>query len=266
MFMEVKKMAKIFSRYFRLNLACQFEYRISFLVNILGMILSNVSFIFFWWLAFDVAGYNVAGNSFKDVMFLWAVTSSGFGISHILFSNIHQLSCLIMTGELDTYLLQPIPVLFNVMVSGTLVTAYGDLLYGIVLLAIVWGFRARVWLIFILAVIISALVITSVNIIAHTLTFYLGNSSMITGKALDFIITFSVYPEGIFKGSIKTVMFSILPAAFVSHLPLRLVNDFNLRTLFIWLLASLFYFVLSCFFFTRGVKKYESGNLIVTRM
>lgn len=199
-------------------------------------------------------------------MFLWAVTSSGFGISHILFSNIHQLSCLIMTGELDTYLLQPIPVLFNVMVSGTLVTAYGDLLYGIVLLAIVWGFRARVWLIFILAVIISALVITSVNIIAHTLTFYLGNSSMITGKALDFIITFSVYPEGIFKGSIKTVMFSILPAAFVSHLPLRLVNDFNLRTLFIWLLASLFYFVLSCFFFTRGVKKYESGNLIVTRM
>lgn len=259
-------MVKIFNRYFRLNLACQFEYRTSFLVNILGMILSNVSFIFFWWLAFNTAGHSVVGNSFKDVMFLWAVTSSGFGISHILFSNIHQLSRLIMTGELDTYLLQPIPVLFNVMVSGTLVTAYGDLLYGIVLLAIVWGFGARVWLIFILAVIISALVITSVNIIAHTLTFYLGNSSMITGRALDFIITFSVYPEGIFKGSIRTVMFSILPAAFVSHLPLRLVNDFNLRTLLIWLLASLFYFVLSCLFFTRGVKKYESGNLIVTRM
>ena len=266
MFMEVKKILKVFSRYFRLNLASQFEYRTSFLVNVLGMILSNVSFIFFWWLAFDVAGDQVAGNSFEDVMFLWAVTSSGFGISHILFSNIHQLSRLIMTGELDTYLLQPIPVLFNIMVSGTLVTAYGDFFYGIILLAIVWGFSAKVWFIFILAVIVSALVITAVNIIAHSLTFYLGNSNMITGKALEFIVTFSVYPEGIFKGFIRTVMFSILPAAFVAHLPLRLVNDFDLRTLFIWLLASVFYFMLSCFFFKQGIKKYESGNLIVTRM
>lgn len=264
--MEVKKIIKVFSRYFRLNLASQFEYRTSFLVNVLGMILSNVSFIFFWRLAFDVSGDHVSGNSFDDVMFLWAVTSSGFGISHILFFNIHQLSHLIMTGELDTYLLQPIPVLFNVMVSSTLVTAYGDFFYGIILFAIVWGFSAKAWLIFVLAVIISALVITAVNIIAHTLTFYLGNSSMITGKALEFIVTFSVYPEGIFKGLIRTVIFSVLPAAFVSHLPLRLLNDFDLKTLFIWLLASLLYFILSCIFFKRGIKKYESGNLIITRM
>ncbi|MEX1375864.1 MAG: ABC-2 family transporter protein [Eubacteriales bacterium] len=266
MFTEAKKILKLFSRYFRLNLASQMEYRTSFFVQIFGMVLNNASFIFFWYLAFEATGSQIAGYTFKDVMFLWAVASSAFGISHILFYNVHRISQIIITGELDTYLLQPVAVLPNVLGASTQVSAWGDLLYGIVLLAVVWGFTPSVWGIFFLAIVLGGLLLTAVNISAHTLTFYIGNASMITGAIFEFMLTFSIYPEGIFQGFIRLVIFSILPAAFITHIPLRLVKNFSISTLAILIgFVSIFLF-LSISFFNRGLKKYESGNLIVTRL
>lgn len=119
MLTEAKKIIKLFSRYFRLNLASQMEYRLSFFVQVFGMVLNNASFIFFWWIAFDITGNSIAGYTMKDVMFIWAVASSSFGITHVLFYNVSAISRLIITGELDTYLLQPVPVLANLLGAST---------------------------------------------------------------------------------------------------------------------------------------------------
>jgi ABC-2 type transport system permease protein len=64
--------------------------------------------------AFSQVGGRIGGYDFKDVMFIWAVTSSAFGVSHVLFANANQLTRLIVTGELDTFLLQPCNLLVNV--------------------------------------------------------------------------------------------------------------------------------------------------------
>lgn len=266
MFTEAKKILKLFSRYFRLNLASQMEYRASFFVQIFGMVLNNASFIFFWWIAFDITGDYIAGYTFKDVMFIWAVTSSAFGLAHILFYNVHKISNLIITGELDTYLLQPVAVLPNILGAATSVSAWGDVLYGVVLLSIVWGFAPNVWAIFLLATLLGALIMTALNVLAHTLTFYLGNASIITSSVFEFMITFSIYPEGMFQGFIRVIIFSILPAAFITHIPLRLINDFNIGTFAIWIGFTIVFLTLSCVFFYRGLRKYESGNLIITRL
>ena len=266
MFMEVKKIIKLFGRYFKLNLASQMEYRTSFIVQVFGMVLNNASFIFFWWLAFGVTGNYIAGYTFKDVMFIWAVSSSAFGLGHILFYNVHRISQLIITGELDTYLLQPVPVLPNILGASTQVSAWGDFFYGIILLAIVWGFSLRLWLIFALAVVLGGLIYTAINIIAHTLTFYLGNANMITGSVFEFMINFSIYPEGIFKGLIRLLIYSLLPAAFITHIPLKLVKSFNIGTFGIWIGFTIVFLTVAFLFFNRGLKKYESGNLIITRM
>ncbi|MBN2878003.1 MAG: ABC-2 family transporter protein [Clostridia bacterium] len=266
MYTEAKKILRLFTRYFKLNLSSQMEYRASFLVQVFGMAINNATFIFFWWLAFGVAGEYIAGYTFKDIMFLWAVTSSAFGLAHILFYNVHRISNLIITGELDTFLLQPVPVLPNILGAGTSVSAWGDLVYGVVLLAIVWGLSAKVWIIFVLAVMLGAVIFTCVNILAHTLTFYIGNAEMIASTVFEFMISFSIYPDKIFSGIVRILIYSLLPAAFISHIPLRLVKDFNIGTLAIWLAFAIGFLVLSFVFFYRGLRKYESGNLIVTRM
>lgn len=266
MLMEAKKIIKLYKRYFKLNLSSQMEYRASFFVQVFGMILNNASFIFFWWIAFDITGNNIAGYKMKDVMFIWAVASSAFGLVHILFYNVNRISSLIITGELDTYLLQPIPVLANILGASTQVSAWGDFVYGWVILFVFWGININALLIFVLAIFLGGMVMTGMIIMAHTITFYIGNAQMIVSASTNFMINFSIYPEGIFRGFIRLIIYSILPAAFITHIPLRLVNDFSITTLIIWIIIAIFYFMLSCWFFTRGLKKYESGNLIITRM
>jgi ABC-2 type transport system permease protein len=108
------------------------EYRVSFLVQSFGMILNNAAFIFFWWILFNNVS-SIGGYSFKDEMMLWAITSSSFGLCFISFGNVTQITRMILNGELDTYLLQPKDPLTNIVCSRTVVSAWGDFLYGIIL-------------------------------------------------------------------------------------------------------------------------------------
>ena len=262
----MKRHLKIALLYFKVNLASAMEYRASFITQAFGMALSNATFVFFWWVAFSRVGGRIGGYDFKDVMFIWALCSSAFGLSHVLFANVSHLTRLIVTGELDTFMLQPCNLLVNVCCARTSLSAYGDLLYGVVLLALTQGGDGSAWLFFALAVPIGALLITAVGLTAHSLTFVLGDASIAGGLSVEFIINFCIYPEGIYQKFVRGLMYSVLPAAFIVHIPLRLARGFSLEWLAIWLLAAAAYCAFAVWVFYRGLKKYESGNLIITRL
>ena len=260
------KIFKLIGLYFKVNLASAMEYRGSFLLQAFGMALSNGSFVFFWWIAFEQIGGHIGGYDFKDVMFIWALTSSAFGASNILFANMNSLTRLIVTGELDTFLLQPKDVLVSLLCARTSLSAWGDLVYGFVLMILTQGADQMAWLMFLGGIIIGGLLMTAVSVTAHTFTFYFGDASLIGGMALEFIINFCIYPEGIYRGFIRVLMLSLIPASFIVHVPLKLARNFNVMWLLIMLGASIIYCALAYWFFYRGLKKYESGNLIITRM
>ena len=262
----IKKHLRIMGCYFRLNLASALEYRASFLMQSFGMALSNASFIFFWWVAFSQIGGRIAGYSFEDVMFIWAVASSSFGLSYVLFSNVSRLTQLIVTGELDTFLLQPCNVLLNVACARTTLSAYGDLLYGLVLMGIMHSGNGAAWLAFSVAVPAGALVFTAISLCAHTCSFYFGDASSIAGMATEFSINFSIYPEKIYAPAVRAIMYSVLPIALVAHLPLRLTYTFSPWIALLGACGAVLYCVLAARFFFRGLRRYESGNAIVTRM
>jgi len=265
MFREVKKHIRLIGRYFMFNLSALVEYRSSFLIQVFGMALNNAAFVFFWWALFDKIGMDIAGYGFSDVMFLWAVTSTAYGVANIFFCNARRISQLVMTGELDTYLLQPKNPLINAISARMSASAWGDFGYGIVLLAIM-GVSAKTWGIFALASITGALLMTAIIVTGHSLTLYFGNMEAVGNMMWEFSITFSIYPEGIFKGAVKTLIMTVVPIGFISQVPMRLVQSFRWGTLALLLGVTLAYCVFAFFLFMRGLKRYESGNLIVTRM
>ncbi|NLG25474.1 MAG: hypothetical protein GX558_08970 [Clostridiales bacterium] len=262
----MKKHLKIALRYFKVNLMASMEYRASFLSQALGMALSNGTFVFFWWVAFEQIGGRIGGYDFRDVMFIWALCSSAFGLAHVLFANATRLSRLIVTGELDIYLLHPCNLLLNVVCSATSLTAYGDLLYGFVLLALTQGGDPAAWGMFLAGLPVGALLIAALGLSVNTLTFYLGDASLAAGLSVEFLINFSIYPIDIYHAAIKALMYSLIPAAFIVHLPLGLARGFDPVTLAIWLAASAAYCAFAVWFFHRGLRRYESGNLIGARM
>ncbi len=265
MLMEVKKSLKLIGYYLKFNLSSTMEYRGSFLMQIFGMMINNSSFIFFWWILFDNVGA-IGGYGFKEVMALWALVSTGFGITLILFGNLNQLTKIIINGELDVYLLQPRDVLINVLCSRTMISAWGDALYGIILFIIIQGFSPKSFLLFLLFSITAALIFSSVLVAFHALTFYTGSSEAITGLVMEFLITFSTYPEGIFHGGIKIILYSVLPVAFIGYIPVKLLSDFDLQLFIILLAVAGLWLIIAYSFFYKGLKRYESGNLITNRL
>lgn len=262
----MKKHLKIMACYFRLNLSSALEYRSSFLIQTLGMALNNSAFIFFWWVAFGQLGQEIAGYSFQDVMFIWAGTSAAFGFSDIVFGNTRSLSRLIITGELDTFLLQPCNTLVNVIFAKTNLSAYGDLLYGFILMGLMHGTNGVAWGWFLVVMVVGGLLMCAVTLSAHVLTFYFGDASLIGSMVSEFLVNFSIYPETIYGPVMRAIMYSIIPAGFIVHVPMRLTHGFRLDLVVLLAAASALYCSFAAWFFYRGLRRYESGNLIVTRL
>lgn len=262
----MKKHLKIIACYFRLNLASALEYRASFLTQAFGMALSNSTFIFFWWIAFQQIGGSIAGYSFQDELFIWAVTSSAFGLGSILFANTSSITKLVVSGELDTFLLQPCNVLVNVLCARTSLSAYGDLIYGFILMGIVFGGNIIAWLWFVIGTVVGALLFTAITLTAHTLSFYWGDANMIGQLAQEFAINFSIYPDKIYGPAVRALMFSVIPIGLAVHIPLRLFRDFSPVIAAAAAAGTALYGIFACWFFLRGLRRYESGNAIVTRL
>lgn len=263
---RTRSILSLIGLYFKVNLASAMEYRSAFFLQAFGMAISNGTFVFFWWIAFSQIGGRIGGYDFRDVMFIWAVTSSAFGLANILFANMNQITRLIVTGELDTFLLQPKNILISVLCARTTLSAWGDLIYGLVLMALTQGKDLPVWLLFLCGMMIGSLLMTAIAVTAHTLTFYFGDASLIGGMALEFVVNFCIYPKGIYAGAIQVLMATLIPATFIVHIPLQLARHFDGWLFLILLLAAGLYCTLAGLFFYRGLRHYESGNLIVTRL
>lgn len=107
---------------------------------------------------------------------------------------------------------------------------------------------------------------SSVLITIHSLSFYTGNTEGLAQLVTEFLISFSIYPEGIFKGGIKYILYTIIPAGFMVYIPAKVFNDFNIARIFAVLAAALIWMCIAYMMFYRGLKKYESGNLILNKL
>jgi ABC-2 type transport system permease protein len=251
---------RLFRESFAANLSAAMEYRANFLLQVFGMMLNNASFIVFWSILFDKTG-SLSGYAFDDVMFLWALTSSAFGLAHVLCGNVRGLSEIVKSGDLDVYLLQPKDVLFNVLTSKTVVSGWGDFLYGYAVLA----FLAKGpldWLLFSGYVITGAVLMASVFTMAESLVFFTGSGRGITDAVTEFILCFSLYPEKVFPLGMRWIFYSVIPSGFIVFLPLRSFRAMDFRLLGWIALAAAAYAALTGLLFRTGLRRYESGNRI----
>jgi ABC-2 type transport system permease protein len=265
MLMEVKKSLKLILCYIKFNLSSIMEYRISFITQCIGMMLNNSAFIFFWWILFNNVE-NIGGYSFKDEMAIFALMSSGFGLCYIVFGNVGSITRMIMNGELDSYLLQPKDPLVNILCSKTAASAWGDFLYGIITFILFNSFEIRSILMFLLFCITSALLIASVLVTAHSLSFYAGNVEGFAQLIMEFLITFGTYPEGIFSNGMRVILYAVIPVGFMIFVPIEIIKGISPVMLLGVFAVALVWIVIAYAMFYKGLKKYESGNLIISKL
>lgn len=243
------------------NLQAAMEYRMAFWVQIVTMALNDTLWLFFWWSFFRQFPL-VHGWQNTDIVVLWSVTACGFGIGAALFGNTHNLASLIMRGTLDAYLGMPRSVLLHVCIAVADPAAWGDILFGIGAFAIL--LRPDVWhfALFLLLSLCVCCIFTSFMIIMGSLSFFLGNTEGLSQQMFGALVSFSTYPLDIFNGAVRILLFTIIPAGFISYIPLQLLHQFTWPLLAALIGFSLLFVGIAIGLFQLGLRRYESGNLL----
>ncbi|MGE5673578.1 MAG: ABC transporter permease [Mycobacterium leprae] len=250
--------------YVRASLAATLEYRGSLVSQVLGMFVNDILWVAFWVLYFSKFPV-LKGWTLEDVIVLWATFGVSAGLAMGLTSNALRLPALIFQGQLDYYLALPKDVLLHVLVSRISVLNLGDILFGPILLLVMVKVTVVKVLIFLTASVLGAIVMLSFFILTGSLTFYLGNSETLSGQFNNALIHFATYPTPVFDTSIKVLLFTLLPAGFITTMPVELVREFHWLTFVELLGAAVGFLLLAIAAFRQGLRRYESGNLMAMR-
>ncbi|HPT82553.1 MAG TPA: ABC-2 family transporter protein [Limnochordia bacterium] len=262
MFTEAKRVLKFFFQYFSANLQSAMEYRGAFFSQVVFMFLNNLMLLFFWWVFFtQVEALN--GWLFEHVLLLYAVASGAYACQALFFGGSFSLSRAVSEGRLDFYLALPKPVLLHVLISRSSASAWGDLCFSLVIFVLTAAPTPGQLLGFLLLIFTGGVVTTSFAVLAHSLSFWLGQSAQLADQLTEALLTFSLYPEGIFSAATRVVLYTLIPAGFVSYLPVRILQDFTGIHVGLLLLFALGLLLTARTVFYRGLRRYESGNLVV---
>ena len=264
MLMEVKNQIKVIFLSVKYNIMKQMINKVTFLTNIFFMILNNASFIIQWIILFCIRD-NIGGYTLKEVILLWGLASSIFGLAQIFFYKAFELSDLIINGKLDVFLVQPKNVFLSAITSETSISAIGDFLYGYICL-IIYGISIKKLLLFTIFAITGCIIMTSFTSILGSLSFWIVKGDILADALTNTMINFATYPGTIFKGFIKIILYTIVPVGAANYLAVETILNFDILK-FVYIIGFTIVIVSIAFLvFYKGLKRYSSSNLMSSRI
>lgn len=264
MLTAVKNQLKVTVLSIKYGLMREMLNKTTFVTNILFMILNNATMIIQWIVLYSLKD-NIGGYSFKEIILLWGLASGTYGVAHFCFEQAFNLSEIIYNGKLDSYLVQPKNVLISAITSQVHVSALGDIIYAYIMLFI-YGITIKSFLLFTLFCICGGLITVSLIIIFSSLSFWFNRTDFLVDTVNRLMLNFATYPDGIFKGLSKIILYTIIPVGFANYLPVKVISNFNPLITITITLVTLFLITIAFLVFYKGLKRYSSSNLMIARI
>jgi ABC-2 type transport system permease protein len=245
------------------NLKANLALRGAFVVQVIFMVLNNLTFFVFWWVLMRRVPV-LRGWHLDDVELLFGVVAAAFGLTVSLAGGVRSLGRFIDHGDLDTLLTQPKAVLVHALGLRSQPSGFGDLLSGLALIG--WSGRLswQTWPLVAGVIVASTVVVIASGIVFFSLAFWLGRVETVARQLWELLITFSLYPEPLFGGSLRFVLYTVLPAGFVGYVPVRLVHDPSWVEAGVLASAAGVYLTAAVLIFHRGLRRYTSGSRFTT--
>lgn len=283
MLTAVKNQVRVCLLSVKYNIMREMVNPVTFVTNILFMMLNNATILVQWFILFRLRG-EIGGYTMKDVMLLWGLTASSFGLSKVLFARVFSLPELIISGKLDSYLVQPKNVCLSVLTSATSTASIGDFLYGLVLMAFS-GFSVGRLVLFLLFTVTGTVIFVAFTLLLGSLSFWFVRAEMAGGQMVSGMISFMTYPDGIFRGISRFLLYFLIPVGMAVWQPVHIMAALNgageiwpgagetgqgLQSGLIAILTVAGYaaalMAIAVFVFYRGLRRYSSSSLMEARM
>jgi ABC-2 type transport system permease protein len=247
-----------------MNLKAAVSLRGAFLLQTVMMFVNNLLYFTLWWVLFrrfdQIGGWRMA-----DMLLLYGLVASSFGLAVVAGGGVRELGRVILDGGLDSYLTQPKDALISVVTSRLWASGFGDLVSGVALIALSGKVTLATAPLAVISVLSGALVFVSTGVIFQAAVFWLGDVASLARQVWEYLIAFSTQPESIYGGSLRLLVFTLMPAGFTGFLPARLVRIPSWEALFGTVCGAIAFALLAALVFRAGLRRYSSGNQVLMR-
>jgi len=241
------------------NLKSALALRGSFFLQVTFMALNNLTYFVFWWVLFTRVP-TLRGYGLREVYAMFGVSAAGFGLVYAVVGGVRHLGRFIDEGELDPLLVQPKPTLLYAVGSRSQPSGWGDFLSGLVFLGLSGYVRPGNLPLVLLALVCSAATFLGAGIAFFSLAFWLRKTDMLSRQLWELLIAFSLYPEPLFGGALRFLLFTALPVGFISYLPVRVLRYHSPLDVLAMVLGAAAVLVIGAWLFGRGLRRYSSGS------
>jgi ABC-2 type transport system permease protein len=242
------------------SLRSALEYRASFALQSVFMLLNNVVYLSFWGIFFRRFS-RVAGWSLQDQVLMYGIVATGFGLAAVLAGGTMELAGVIAAGGLDSWLLRSPPVLVQAALSRMRISGFGDLATGPVLLLATGVHDPARLAAFAFGAVIAGVVFASFWTLVSSSAFWLGRADDVASQSTNVLITLAIYPEKLFGPIARGVLFVIVPAGLVSWLPASLVHSWSWGRAAALVAGVTVFAGFTLLAWTAGLRRYEGGSL-----
>jgi viologen exporter family transport system permease protein len=245
------------------NVKATLALRGAFVIQVVFMVLNNLTFFVFWWALLQHVT-TLRGWRLADIQMLFGIVAAAFGLAVTVAGGVRHVGRFIEDGDLDTLLTQPKSVLVHALGLRSQPSGVGDLISGLIFIA--WSAQVtwRTTPIVAVVIVASALILVACGVVFFSLAFWLGRIETVATQLWELLVTFSLYPEPLFGGALRLVLFTALPAGFVGYLPVRIVHEASFANVALLVVAATAYMALASLIFDRGLRRYASGSRFTT--
>ncbi|WP_019636787.1 ABC transporter permease [Paenibacillus fonticola] len=261
-----RRILYLYWRLFSQQLKAMMEYSADFYIMIGAAVMTQVTGFLFLWVIFSRIP-DIQGWQFWEVAFMYAAIYVSEGVGSLFFEGTWRMLRLVNLGELDRYLVRPVPVVLQIFCTGIGMNGLGNIIIGgtIIIMSlshihIVWSLQT-VGMAIILFV--SAMIIrVAINLAANCSAFWIRNS----GNAFPIMIhnlgEFAKYPITIFSLGLQLFISIVVPFAFVSFVPAAAMFGKESWSYLGWFspLVAVYCCGVALLLLRIGLRRYESAG------
>lgn len=221
-----------FQLYFRLiqiSVLARMQYRINFIVGILGLIVWNV--VNLGLIGVMVTQFTSLNDwTLWELVFLYSLWVLGHSLYSVFFSHTRQLEEYLLEGTFDQFLLRPASPLIQLLGRELQYIEVADILIGVIGISLAYaqlGLHWDVWKwsFFLLAVISAAIIVWAIDLLIACSAFWTGRSRGTYIIVSPFYALVHQYPVDIFGNTFRIIVTSLLPVAFMNYYPSLFLLD-----------------------------------------
>lgn len=248
----------------KMVLEAAFMFRASFIIQVIGMFFNDAAWLSLWFIFFKAIP-SINGWGFDQMVILFAFTCVVAGVLEVFFDGLSEISNYVVTGQLDIYLTMPKNLLWLIAIGKTDIAAIGDMFFGLVLMIYAFGFAPLKILWFFVVCGLSVILFLDFMLIVQSMAFWFGDIEYMAKQLIHMLIGFMVRPQSTFTGGLKVLMMTLVPAFFMITVPTELLVQFSWSYCITLLVSVVVGTTLALTIFSRGLSRYESGNLMMPR-